>query len=64
MVCDSFEKNWGGKPLQPCSFEGAYLYHKTSYSNLCLNSTVLNECVNLITSQQQFQSFNFLEEQL
>ena len=25
-----------GKPLQPCSFKGAYLLHRTSCSNFCL----------------------------
>ena len=32
----------GGKPLWPCSFKGAYLFHRTNCNNFCLESTVLN----------------------
>ena len=41
-----FKRNWmvfiWGKPLEPCSFKGAYLFHRTSCSNTCLKSAVLN----------------------
>ena len=30
------------KPLWSCSFKGNYLFHKTSCSNICLKSVVLN----------------------
>ena len=31
-----------GKLLQPCSFKGACLFHRTSCTNICLKTTVLN----------------------
>ena len=31
-----------GKPLQPCPFKDAYLFHRTSRSNICLKSSLLN----------------------
>ena len=31
-----------GKPLQPCSFKCAYSFQKTTCSNICLRSTLLN----------------------
>ena len=31
-----------GKPLQPCPFKDPYLFHRTSRSNICLKSSLLN----------------------
>ena len=31
-----------GKSLYPCSFKGAYLFHRTSSNIFCLKSTLLN----------------------
>ena len=46
-ICGWFEKKLkcmfiSGKPLWPCSFKGAYLFHRTSCNNFFLKSTVLN----------------------
>ena len=46
-VCGWFEKKLKGtfiwaKSLYPCSFKDAYLFHRTSYNNFCLKSTLLN----------------------
>ena len=30
------------KPLQPCFFKGAYLFHRSSCNDICSRSTVLN----------------------
>ena len=52
------------------SFKAVYLFHRTSCSNFCLKSAVLNarkhlhqSHFNLTILQQQF-TINFLEEQL
>ena len=55
----------GRKPLYPCFFKGAYLFRRTSCSNFCLKSTVLNarkhfpilSFFNLTIPQQQLQLF-------
>ena len=55
----------GRNPLQPCFLKDAYLIHRTSCSNFCLKSTVINtrkhfpilSFFNLTISQQQLQLF-------
>ena len=53
------------KPLQPCCFKGVYLFHRTSCSNLCLKSIVLNarkhfqlSHLNMTISWQLFTKFS------
>ena len=69
-----------GKPLKTCSFKGVYLFHRSSCSNICLSSAVLNarkylkppHCLLVNVLICNFNSncsyslsvVNFLEEQL
>ena len=42
LIRESFNVLIWGKPLQPRYFKGTYLLRRTSCSNICLKSTVLN----------------------
>ena len=57
MICTDTDNyvnlNYKERNQKPCSFKVAYLFHRTSYSNIFLKSTVLNAQKHL----QRFYSF-------